>query len=596
MGRLSQSPQGDSRSVSPNGSIVAPCPPSARNSNSSDPEKDSWMKPGAMAVNFLYEDRYEDLIHEIPEGDEMKYDQVEIKVIDGNAAFTEAMIKEPPNPLSPISFVLYLACIIGFMCSTMNGFDGSLYNNLQQNSAFRDFFHVKNSGLSDGIVSAMYQIGGVVALPFVGPAIDTWGRKMGIFIGAVIVIAGTVTQGVGHNLHSFMAGRFILGFGVSIASAAGPMYVVEVSHPAYRGIVTAFYNTFWFTGSILASGAARGADNLKGNITWEIPVWLQMAFASVMVLFVFFLPESPRWLYVNDKYEAARAMLTKFHGEGNPDSEWVKLQMREYEELLEMDGADKRWWDYRALFADKSSWYRLYSNCCVAIFGQWAGNAVLSYFLGSVLDVAGYSGQIAQANITLINNCQQFLFAMLGATVVDRVGRRPLLLFSNFGCCLIWLAMTIASAEFAGHGGSKTDPGTSPASGKACLAFIFIFGSVYSIGYTPLQALYPVEVLSFEMRAKGMAFSSFAVNVAGLLNQFAWPVSMEKLAWRTYIIFTIWCFIQGVVIYFTLPETKNRTLEELDEIFHSDSPVKTSLQRKRLGLDAYGDVVNIENI
>ncbi|RQM08359.1 hypothetical protein DH86_00002604 [Scytalidium sp. 3C] len=190
-------------------------------------------------------DRYDDLIHEIPEGDERKFDQVEIKVIDGNAAFTEAMIKEPPNPWSPVSFVLYLASILGFLCSTMNGFDGSLYNNLQQNVAFREYFHVQNSGLSDGLVSSMYQIGGVVALPFVGPSIDTWGRKMGIFIAAIIVIVGTVIQGIGRNLHSFMGGRFILGFGVSIASAAGPMYVVEVSHPAYRGIVTAFYNTFW---------------------------------------------------------------------------------------------------------------------------------------------------------------------------------------------------------------------------------------------------------------------------------------------------------------------------------------------------------------
>jgi hypothetical protein len=372
------------------------------------------------------------------------------------------------------------------------------------------------------------------------------------------------------------------------------MFVVEISHPAYRGIMTAFYNTFWFTGSILASSASRGADDLTGNVTWRIPVWLQLATSSLVILFVVFLPESPRWLYVNNKVEAARAMLVKYHGEGNPDSEWVKLQMREYDELLETDGADKRWWDYRALFRNRASWNRVYCNCCIAIFGQWAGNAVLSYFLSSMLDVAGYTGQIAQANITLINNCQQFFWAIVGASVVDRIGRRPLLLFSNFGCCLVWLAMTVSSTLFANAGGSKTSAGTDPAAGKACLAFIFLFGAVFSIGFTPLQALYPVEVLSFEIRAKGMAFSSFAVNAAGLLNQYAWPVSMQKLGWKTYIIFTIWCAIQGIIIFITIPETKNRTLEELDEIFNSPSPVKTSLQKKKLGLDAYGDVVNIE--
>ncbi|KAL3425382.1 hypothetical protein PVAG01_02173 [Phlyctema vagabunda] len=502
--------------------------------------------------------------------DENKFEQVAIKIIDGNAAFTEAMIKEPPRPYSLRSFILYGACMVGFMCSTMNGFDGSLYNNLQENKQWRAYFKIQNTGISNGVVSAMYQIGGVVALPFVGPAIDTWGRRMGMCIGGVLVIIGTVAQALGNNVSGFMGGRFVVGFGVSIASAAGPMYVVEVSHPAYRGIMTGFYNTWWFTGAILASGASRGALNLTGNISWRLPVWLQLLFSAFIVALVYIIPESPRWLYVNDRVEAAKAMLTRYHGEGNPESEWVRLQMREYDELLEIDGADKRWWDYRALFHDKSSWYRVYCNCCVAIFGQWAGNAVLSYFISSVLDVAGYTDMIAQANITLINNCQQFFWAMCGASIVDRVGRRPLLLFSNFGCGLVWLAMTISAQQFEDAGGGKHSPGTNPAAGKACLAFIFIFSAVYSIGYTPLQALYPVEVLSFEMRAKGMAFSSFAVSAANMLNQFAWPVSMEKLQWKTYIIFTVWCFIQGIIIFFTLPETKNRTV--CFPVFLSHSP------------------------
>jgi MFS family permease len=253
-------------------------------------------------------------------------------------------------------------------------------------------------------------------------------------------------------------------------------------------------------------------------------------------------------------------MLTKFHGNGNADSEWVKLQLNEYEELLEMDGADKRWWDYRALFKNRSTIYRLFCNVSITIFGQWAGNAVLSYFMGKVLDTIGIDGNVGQANVILINNCQQFCWALFGANLVDRVGRRPLLLFSNIGCCIVWLAMTVSAALYQESipAGGKT--GTNKSAGTACLAFIFIFGAVYSIGFTPLQALYPVEVLSFEMRAKGMGFSGFAVSAAGMLNQFAWPVSMNKIGWHTYIIFTIWCGIQATVVYFFIPETKNRTV------------------------------------
>lgn len=276
------------------------------------------------------------------------------------------------------------------------------------------------------------------------------------------------------------------------------------------------------------------------------------------------MPESPRWLFVNNKKEKAAEVLAKYHGNGNPDSPWVKLQLHEYEELLNMDGADKRWWDYRALFRNRASVYRLSCNVCISIFGQWAGNAVLSYFLGSVLDTAGYTHPIQQANITLINSCQQFLCAICGALLVDRVGRRPLLLFSFTACTIVWLGMTVASGILSKSQIGETDSGApifdNPAASQACLAMIFIFGSVYSVGITPLQALYPVEVLSFEMRAKGMAFSNLAVNAAGLLNQFAWPVSMEKIAWKTYIIFTIWDAVQTAVIYVFIPETKGRTV------------------------------------
>jgi hypothetical protein len=131
--------------------------------------------------------------------------------------------------------------------------------------------------------------------------------------------------------------------------------------------------------------------------------------------------------------------------------------------------------------------------------------------------------------------------------------------------------MTIAASEFAKSGGGiNTDgtakQGTNTSASQASLAMIFIFGSVYSIGITPLQALYPVEVLSFEMRAKGMAFSSLATNVSGLLNQFAWPVAMQNIGWITYVIFTVQDAVQAFIIWMYIPETKGRTVSLLSPI------------------------------
>lgn len=239
---------------------------------------------------------------------------------------------------------------------------------------------------------------------------------------------------------------------------------------------------------------------------------------------------------------------------------------------------DKRWWDYRALFRTRASRYRIACNCVFAIFAQWAGNGVLSYFLPAVLTTAGYTNGITQANINLGYAAFQFVFALIGAAFVERIGRRPLFLFSMAGCCIVWIGMTVATSAFSASGN------TNASAAKATVACIFLFGAVFSVGLTPLQALYPVEVLNFEMRAKGMAFSSLAVNAGGLLNQFAWPISLARIGWHTYIVFAIWCAVQFFVFYFFLPETRKRTLEELDVIFEARNPVKASLNAHKVAI------------
>jgi len=122
------------------------------------------------------------------------------------------------------------------------------------------------------------------------------------------------------------------------------------------------------------------------------------------------------------------------------------------------------------------------------------------------------------------------------------------------GCSVVWIGVTTATGIL------NQSNETNSSAARATIAFIFLFGAVFSFGITPLQALYPVEVLSFEMRAKGMAFSALAVNAGGMLNQFAWPVALKRISWHTYIIFVIWCAIQWAIFYFFLPETRNRTV------------------------------------
>jgi MFS family permease len=367
----------------------------------------------------------------------------EVQQLKGSAAFHEAMRLEPLPKFHPRTIALCGCLLLGFFCQTVNGFDGSLFGGLTANSEFLGFFHGTSDGVWAALTSAMYQIGAVVALPFAGPIIDNFGRRMGMVCGAALIVVGTIINGL-TMLHAdsngqLKGGRFVLGFGVTIVSAAGPIYVVETAHPALRSIITAYCNTFWFVGSILASGAVRGALNMGGKESWAVPIWLQLVFPSIVLIFIWFSPESPRWLYVHGKQEQARAVLTKWHGYGNSDSAWVKLQLSEYEEFLELDGSDKRWWDYSALFKTRASRYRITCNIVFSIFAQWAGNGVLTYFLPAVLKTAGYKKDVEQANINLAYACFQFAFALFGAAFVEKVGRRPMMLFSMGACSIVWV-------------------------------------------------------------------------------------------------------------------------------------------------------------
>lgn len=143
--------------------------------------------------------------------------------------------------------------------------------------------------------------------------------------------------------------------------------------------------------------------------------------------------------------------------------------------------------------------------------------------------------------------------AVIGATFVDKIGRRPMMIGTFSAASVIWVAAITAVAV-----NSKTH---SNASSQAFVAMVFLFNAVFAFGITPLQALFPVEVLSFEMRAKGMAFSNLALTTAMLINQFAYPIALEKIEWKLYIVFACWCPVQAFIVWLFIPETKNRTLE-----------------------------------
>lgn len=172
-----------------------------------------------------------------------------------------------------------------------------------------------------------------------------------------------------------------------------------------------------------------------------------------------------------------------------------------------------------------------------------------------------------------VNPILCMISAMIGARMTDVIGRRPLLIYSIVFCSFCFAIITGTSAR------STTNPDDSAAA-NATVAMIFIFGIVFSFGWTPLQSMYIAETLETTTRAKGTAVGNLASSAASTVIQYSSGPAFLNIKYYFYIVFIFWDLFEATIIYFFWPETNGRTLEELDEVFSAKNPVKKSLEQR----------------
>ena len=166
-------------------------------------------------------------------------EQLHITTVQGSNKLANARLLAPPKFFSKNMLLVCIMCMPSFLCGTMSGYDGSVMGSFLVESSFQNIFGAQVNGFQAGYITAMYQIGACCSIPFIGESMDRFGRRFGIFIGCLLSVIGAVMQGSSARTASlglFLGGRFLLGFGANIAQSAAPTYVVEISHPAYRGV------------------------------------------------------------------------------------------------------------------------------------------------------------------------------------------------------------------------------------------------------------------------------------------------------------------------------------------------------------------------
>ncbi|KAH8693248.1 putative sugar transporter [Talaromyces proteolyticus] len=462
-----------------------------------------------------------------------------------------------------LSFVIGVVCALGF---TLQGYDQAVANGLLTLDTFVktfpeiDTIHTtgaqkEHNSTIQGTTVAIYEVGcafGALSCSFIG---DKLGRRKTIFLAGCIVIVGVIIQATPFALAQLIVGRVITGLGVGAFTATIPMYVSESVKAEGRGKMVLLEGFFAIGGVALASWLEFGMYYVKNNsANWRFPIAFQSFFALIVTSCILFLPESPRWLVRQDRMEDAAKTLARLE-DTDGDSEAVALGLETIQQSLQDDHGSERSHNPFA-FNDTRNFHRTMVAIGVNVIAQMTGINIITFYSDTIFETdLGYSGTTAR----IISGCLQiwqFLCAGLAVLLIDRFGRRRLLISAAFG-------MAVCQAGLAGLSSDLSNKSAASAS----LLFYFLGFFCFPIGLFLVPFMYAAEIAPLQTRAKVAAMSAGANWLFNFLLAEVTPVGFDNLGYKYYIIYA--CISAGgcVIFYFFCPETKGRSLEEIDEIF-----------------------------
>lgn len=363
-------------------------------------------------------------------------------------------------------------------------------------SQWKDYFNDPSASIL-GLITASMSIGSMLAIPFVPYCADLLGRRAGVVIGCIIMLIGVALLSIGVHVALFIVGRLLLGFGIAIAHGSAPLLITELVHPQHRATYSTIYNTLWYLGSLIGAWVSFGTDNIAGDWSWRAPCLLQAIPSLFQIVFIWFVPESPRWLVAHGKPEKAREILCKYHGQGNTDDELVEVEFNEIQQTISLEQEyEKGTWS--ELWSTPGNRHRLIILVFFGLFSQWSGNGLVSYYLTGVLKTVGVTDSKTQLEINGYLTIVQLVSGVGICFFVDKLGRRPLFITSCIGMLISFMVETIGAARYA-----QTE---SHAAGNAVIVFIFIFYIFYNLGFSGLLVSYSAEILPYRIRAKASHF------------------------------------------------------------------------------------------
>ena len=422
---------------------------------------------------------------------------------------------------------------------------------------YERFFDITNSPYMQGWAMSSALIGCLFGALSSGYFSDRYGRKFPLITAAALFTIAAIGTGASNQFTPFIIYRLIGGLGIGLASAISPMYIAEISPAEMRGRLVSINQLTIVIGILaaqiinylIAEVIPAGAtdefilNSWNGQTGWRWMFWAGTVPAILFFILSFFIPESPRFLAKSGKSEAAFYILKRIGGH-----DYAIQEQKEIAETLH--GTDSKI-DWKALTSKKVKPV-LVLGIVLAVFQQWCGINVIFNYAEEIFTSAGYSVGDMLFNI-VITGTVNLIFTVLAMRMVDSWGRRKLMLLGSIGLAAVYFML-----------------GTSyffELKGLAILVLVMVAIATYAMTLAPITWVILSEIFPNSVRGAAMAIATTALWIACFVLTYTFPILNKLLnASGTFWLYGVICFSGFLFILKRLPETKGKSLEEIEKM------------------------------
>jgi MFS transporter, SP family, xylose:H+ symportor len=392
----------------------------------------------------------------------------------------------------------------------------------------------------EGFTTGSLALGAIVGCLIAGNVADKFGRKKSLLVAAVLFFISSLCMAFSVNKGVFITSRFLAGIGVGMASMLSPMYIAEIAPAPLRGRMVAINQLTIVIGILITNIVNYSLRNL-GDDAWRWMFGLGTIPSGLFFIGALTLPESPRWLVNVARRDEALKILRRIGNGVFAETTLSSIQSSSKSEIKQ---------GYSAVFK-KAVLPAVLIGIGLAVFQQFCGINVVFNYTPRIFESIGVSqdNQLLQTVFIGIVNLVFTLFAML---LVDKLGRKPLMLIGSAGLFILYLIVV-----------QMLDAGSTAVSW-----FLLSAIGVYAMSLAPVTWVLISEIFPNKIRSVATSVAVLSLWVAYFILVFTFPILFDKLGDKTFYIYSFICLMGFVFVYIKVKETKGKTLEELEMVFH----------------------------